>query len=250
MKPYTYLVKHKPTGKVYYGLRTANKVDPINDLWNEYFTSSKKVHNLIEETGKDSFEVEIRQTFDSVEKAIAWESKVLRRCNVLEKDIWLNGNIAGYFLPTEEIRSKISQYHKGKPKSEEHRRKISIANKGKKNEYAKTDEYRKKMSILKSGSGNAMFGKKHSQETLEKISLKAKGRSAHNKGKPMSEEQKRKQSEIMSGRTITDDHKAKISATLKSKGLKRDKKDCPYCQKNVPVNILARYHGERCKSKS
>ena len=40
MKPYTYLIKHRPTGKVYYGFRSANKVDPEQDLWQHYFTSS------------------------------------------------------------------------------------------------------------------------------------------------------------------------------------------------------------------
>ena len=32
MKPYTYLIKHRPTGQVYYGVRSANKVNPQEDL--------------------------------------------------------------------------------------------------------------------------------------------------------------------------------------------------------------------------
>ena len=250
MKPYTYLIKHKPTGQMYYGVRTANKLDPINDLWKEYFTSSKKVHALIEETGQDSFEVEIRREFNTAEEAVAWEIKVLRRCNVLEDSRWLNANIAGHIPATKEVRAKISAFHKGRTKSEEHRKKISRANKGKKNDHAKTPEYRKMMSEMKTGAGNAMFGKKHSAETLAKISAIRKGQPAHNKGKPMSEEQKRKQSEIMRGRNISEEHKAKISAGLKAKNMKRNKKHCPYCQQDIPVNIYARYHGDKCKQKS
>ena len=54
MKPYTYLIKHRPTGKVYYGYRSANKVEPVEDLWKKYFTSSPKIQQLIEETGIDT----------------------------------------------------------------------------------------------------------------------------------------------------------------------------------------------------
>lgn len=250
MKPYTYLIKHKPTGLVYYGVRTANKVDASKDLWKEYFTSSKKVHTLLEETGHDSFEIEIRKEFDTAEQAIAWEIKVLKRCKVLEDERWINANVAGYILPTDEIRAKISQFHKGKTKSEEHRRKISEANKGKPNTHCKTDEYRKMMSNITSGSGNGMYGKKHSLETLAKISAKNKGKPAVNKGKPMSEEQKRKQSEIMSGRKQDPALVRQRAETLKAKQLKRERKECPHCKQLMPVNIYARYHGDKCKFKS
>jgi hypothetical protein len=108
MKPYTYLIKHKPSGLVYYGVRTANKVDATNDLWKEYFTLSKKIHTLIEETGADSFEFEIRKEFETAKQAVAWEVQVLKRCKVLEDSRWINANVAGYILPTEEIRAKIS----------------------------------------------------------------------------------------------------------------------------------------------
>ena len=102
MKPYTYLIRHKPTNRVYYGVRTANKHEPQEDLWHHYFTSSPKIQELIEETGQDSFDVEIRQVFESKEKAIAWETRVLRRCRVLEDERWINQNVAGYIVPTEE----------------------------------------------------------------------------------------------------------------------------------------------------
>lgn len=249
MKPYTYLIKHKPTGLVYYGVRTANKVEAENDLWKEYFTSSKKIHTLLEETGQDSFEIEIRREFDTPEQAIAWEIKVLKRCNVLHDERWINANVAGYILPTEEIRAKISQFHKGKTKSKEHRKKISLANKGKEKRPL-TEHEKETLSQIMSGEGNPMYGKKHSAETLEKISAKLKGRPSTQKGKPMSEEQKRKQSEIMRGRKQDPDVVRQRAETLKSKKLKRERKICPHCSKDMPVNIYARYHGDKCKFKS
>ena len=131
MKPYTYLIKHIPTNTVYYGVRSANIKEPQEDLWDDYFTSSPKVHALIEEYGKDSFVTEIRKVFETKEKAVAWETTVLRRCKVLEDSKWINQNVAGYIIPTEESRKKISDYHKGKPKSEEHKKHLSESQKGK-----------------------------------------------------------------------------------------------------------------------
>lgn len=194
MKPYTYLIKHRPTGKVYYGYRSANKTEPTDDLWKHYFTSSPKVQRLIEETGVDSFDVEIRRVFETKEQASAWETKVLRRCRVLEDDRWINQNVAGYILPTEESRKKISEAHKDKPKTEKHKQNLSKSQKGKPkvNSKNQTPEYRALMSKLKSGPNNPMYGKECTPERAAKIGAANKGKIPANKGVPMSEEQKAK----------------------------------------------------------
>jgi hypothetical protein len=232
MKPYTYLIKHRPTNRVYYGMRAANKVEPEQDLWQHYFTSSPKVQQLIEESGRDSFDIEIRRVFETKEQAVAWETRVLSRCRVLDDDRWINQNVAGYIVPTEESRKKISDFHKGKAKSEEHKEKIRQGNIGKKKP-PRTDEYRALMSKLKSGPNNPMYGKGCTEERARKISEANKGKAAHNKGKPMSEEQKQKLREAMSGRKVdpevlarriksqtgqkrTPEQRAKISAALRA----------------------------------
>ena len=166
MKPYTYLIRHRPTGKVYYGFRAANKTEPIDDLWKRYFTSSQKVQQLIEETGADSFDVEIRRIFETKEQAIAWETRVLRRCQVLKDDRWINQNIAGYIEPTEESRKKISDYHKDKPKTDNHKQKISESQKGSKRPWSKNN-----LPKDTKGKNNGMYGKHHSEETKSKIGL-------------------------------------------------------------------------------
>ena len=232
MKPYTYLIRHRPTNRVYYGMRAANKVNPEQDLWQHYFTSSPKVQQLIEETGQDSFDIEIRRVFETKEQAVAWETRVLRRCRVLEDDRWINQNVAGYIVPTEESRKKISDFHKGKAKSEEHKEKIRQGNIGKKKP-PRTDEYRALMSQLKSGKNNPRYGANVSEETRRRISNAKKGKQvAHNKGVPMSEEQKQKLRKAMLGRKVdpevlarriksqtgkkrTPEQRAKISEALK-----------------------------------
>jgi len=91
---YTYLIHHKPTNTYYYGVRWKNIKQcktPEEDLWIEYFTRSKRVKDLVEQYGKDSFEFQIRRKFNSVLAARKWETKVLRRMNVLSKPhTWLN----------------------------------------------------------------------------------------------------------------------------------------------------------------
>lgn len=248
MKPYTYLIRHRPTDRVYYGVRSANKVDPEQDLWHHYFTSSPKVQQLIEETGRDSFDVEIRRVFETREQAIAWETRVLRRCRVLEDDRWINQNVAGYIIPTEESRRKISEFHKDKPKSEAHKQNLSRSQKGKpkKSTVYQTPEYRALMSKLKSGPNNPMYGKGCTKERARKISEANKGRDAPNKGIPMSDEQKQKLRKAMLGRKV--DPEVVARRVAKQRGQKRVKRHCPHCDRNIAQGWYDR-HGNNCKSR-
>ena len=255
MKPYTYLIKHKPTGQVYYGFRGANTVAPEEDLWQKYFTSSKRVQQLIEETSVDSFDVEIRRTFDTQEQAVAWETKVLRRMRVLESNKWLNQNIAGYIIPSEESCKKISDFHKDRPKTEEHKQKLSKSQKGKPkiNSKNQTLEYKEKMSALKKGDKNAMYGKHHSKETRRKIG-EANKANGHMLGdnNPMrkvewTDERKQHMKNIRANRgPWTQEQKEKMAAKLR--GQKREKKYCPHCDRMIAVGWYNR-HGDNCKMK-
>jgi len=248
MKPYTYLIRHRPTGKVYYGFRAANKVDPADDLWKHYFTSSPGVQKLIEDTGADSFDTEIRRVFENKEQAVAWETRVLTRCKVLHDNRWINQNVAGYIVPTEESRKKISDYHKDKPKSEEHKQNLSKSQKGKskKSTAYQTSEYRALMSTLKSGSGNGRYGKEVSEETRRKISEAKKGKQvAHNKGVPMTDEQKQKLSERMKGRKVDPEVLARRVAS--QTGQTRPKLYCAHCDRHIATGWFHR-HGANCAS--
>lgn len=249
MKPYTYLIKHRPTGQVYYGVRSANKVEPHEDLWNKYYTSSPKVQKLIEETGKDSFDVEVRKVFETKEQAVAWESKVLRRCKVLHDSRWINQNVAGYIIPTEESNKKISDFHKDKPKSDEHKRNLSLSQKGKPklNSKNQTPEYRALMSKLKSGENNPMYGKGCTPERAANISAAKKGKPAHNKNVPMSEEQKAaiRATKAANPTKMSADSIARRSEKIR--GQKREKLFCPHCKRDISVGWYNR-HGDNCQS--
>ena len=247
MKPYTYLIKHKPTGKVYYGFRSANKVKPEEDLWKYYFSSSPKVQQLIEETGADSFDVEIRKTFETKEKAVAWETRVLRRCKVLENDRWINQNIAGYIIPTEESNKKISEYHKDKPKTEEHKKNLSKSQKGKPKNYVQTEEHRRKNSEANSGKNNPMYGP-CSKERAANISAAKKGKPAKNKGIPMSEEQKVKIRAAKASNPYKWDPETLAKRIASQTGQKRPKLYCEHCKRDIAQGWFHR-HGAACSSK-
>ena len=247
MKAYTYLIKHRPTGKVYYGFRSANTVDPEQDLWKQYFTSSKRVQQLIEGTGIDSFDIEIRRTFDTQEQATEWETKVLRRCKVLTDDRWLNQNIAGYIVPTEESRQKISEFHKDKPKTEEHKKKLSQVQQGSKRPWAKEN-----LPKDVTGSNNPMYGKQHSDETKRKISEanKAKGHMIGDKN-PMrkiewTEELRKSMGDRSRGTKWTKEAIEARSAKLR--GQKRQKIHCPHCDRDIASGWYHR-HGANCKNR-
>jgi hypothetical protein len=247
MKPYTYLIRHRPSGKVYYGFRCANRVEPHDDLWKHYFTSSPGVQKLIEETGADSFDTEIRRVFETKEQAVAWETRVLHRCKVLHDDRWLNQNVAGYIVPTEDSRKKISDYHKDKPKSIAHIQKMSAAQKGKskKSTVYQSEEYRQKMSIIKSGSGNGMYGKGCTPERAANISAAKKGKPAKNKGLPMTEEQKAKIRATKAANPTKMSPESIAKRLEKVRGQRRPKLHCEHCNRDIAVGWF-HLHGNNC----
>ena len=121
----------------------------------------------------------------------------------------------------EDTRLKLSSIRKGKPKSEEHKRKIkeskqniSEETKRKQSEAAKgrkvSDETKRKLSELNKGKvaseearkkqSEAQKGRKHSQETRKKISIANKGKSPSYSmlGKTHSEETKSNMKRIKS----------------------------------------------------
>ena len=144
--PYTYVIDC-PDGRKYYGVRYSEDSDPA-DLWVTYFTSSKEIHFMIDIYGKDQFSVKIRKIFDNKEKAITWESKVLRRLKVRTNFKWVNKTdnssippMYGSDNPSKrtEVREKISNSKIGKKRPDQSKRLLE-------NHHMKTEESRKKVS--------------------------------------------------------------------------------------------------------
>ncbi len=253
MKPYTYLIKFKPTGQCYYGSRFKNVrlgLLPEDDLMLNYTTSSHTINDLLNKHGLDAFEWEVRKVFDTPKQATEWESRVLSRCKVLENEKWLNGNVAGHILLTEEGRKKISEFHKGKPKTEEHKKNLSKSQKGKPkvNSKNKTPEYKELMSKLKSGINNPMYGKFHSDEAKKKIGeknrLHMQGENNPMKKVEWTQERREHMRQIRARRgDWTEEQKKAVAEKLR--GQKREKIHCPHCDRHIAIGWYHR-HGDNC----
>lgn len=98
--PYTYLLKCRTTGLLYYGVKYAKGCDP-KEFWKTYFTSSKSVHVLIEKYGLDQFDFEIRKTFIDEDSARKWERTVIKRMNMVYRDDFINKSCPGEFFGFE-----------------------------------------------------------------------------------------------------------------------------------------------------
>ena len=187
--PYTYYLYHPITGKKYYGVRYKKNCTP-EDLWNKYFSSSKIIKEMIKVYGINSFLYEVRRTFKTAKEARDWECKVLWKMKVVEKSDWINQN-----------------YGKSNP---------SMA--GKKHK----DSTLQLMSLKQKGSNNPMWGKTHTPEVRQKISI-------GNLGKIISAETKEKIGSKARGRKIsiekrhypTQEETEKRSKTNRERGHKR-----------------------------
>jgi hypothetical protein len=62
--PYTYILQFKETGHLYYGVRIANKVNPVNDLWVNYFSSSHIIKELIKNMEKNLLNIRFINLFN------------------------------------------------------------------------------------------------------------------------------------------------------------------------------------------
>jgi hypothetical protein len=179
MIPFTYLVKHIPTNRYYYGVKFKKGCHP-NDLWTKYFTSSKKVKGLIKKYGKKSFQFEIRKTFKTAQQAMAWEFKVLRRMKVVERKDFLNQSDNKRIDPKLLSKMRMGKGNPmyGKKMTEKHKLKIknTLIKRYKKIEHhtkgrKHTPAFLRFLSKINKGKNNKMYGVKMSKESRKKMSV-------------------------------------------------------------------------------
>lgn len=130
----------------------------------------------------------------------------------------------------EKSRIASKKYWENMSQEEyENRRKTAFGGNTFDRSYLSSPEYRKKMSIALSGENNPFYGKKHSEETLNKISSKLKGKTPWIKDKNHSLESKmlvkmnnpnRKTFITPDGLFLSGEDYAKITNKLTSNGIR------------------------------
>lgn len=178
--------------------------------WKQYLGSGTVIKQAIQKYGKENFHrtiIHICYSEDELNKAEYDLSIIL---NVVESDGWYNlvyggGTSCGWHM-SEETKEKIRQKRIGVTLSEETRHLLS-----------------RKLS----GEKNPWYGRKHTDEELEKMSANRKGKCAGENnywyGKHLSEETKLKISKSKTGKTASEETRRKLSEAhlgSKNKGAK------------------------------
>lgn len=98
----------------------------------------------------------------------------------------------------------------------------------------------------------AQIGRKRapfSQEWKEKLSAAKRGKNNNRYGVTVSEETRKKIGDKLRGKKQDPARVAARAEKQRSLNMKREKKLCPHCNREVAVNGYARWHGDNCKEK-
>jgi group I intron endonuclease len=154
---FIYLITNKNNGKLYVG-QTIN--DPIQRFMEHCWDVSRSVRplqNAIKKYGKDNFTIEVLAKATSLEELSQLEKHFIKELNTRNKDIGYNlteggEGVSGY-IPTKEVRERISLSQKKRFKD------------------------RPESNYMKGRVGelSPFYGKKHSEETIQIMSLSKLG---------------------------------------------------------------------------
>ena len=217
-----YLITNNLNGKKYIGQTT----QPIEARLYSHARNPhcRYLHNAIKKYGIESFSVEILDRCDNQESLDGSEISLISKFNTIAPNGYNIKSGGWKGILNEEARKRIGDFHRGKPRPDGVKLKISLSLMGDKHpRFGKrgfhhsedtkkkignshrgielSDEHKKKLSIAK-------MGRAVSLETREKIS-KA------NIGKPRSDIIRKKIAKAMSGKVASVETRQKISMALK-----------------------------------
>lgn len=209
---YFYLIRHKASGKFYAGSSYKKTCNP-DQFWKTYFTSSKIIQSIINDEGKDSFEIcfiSHRPNDDAKE----FEANFLDLVNAAADSFWINksNGYSKFYNPggapcSKETKDKISKSLRGRSLSDTHKLNLSMV-----------------------GMGRTSPNKNKAMSDKQKLAISesSKGKIAWNKGQSHSIKSK----ELMSMR-------AKTFIPI----------ICPHCNKSGNAGNMKRWHFDKCSSK-
>lgn len=220
---YVYKITFKETGEYYFGSRVANiKANrlPEKDLWNKYFTSSKKVKALIKKFGAEAFCAEIVFVNTDPEEVFWYEQYII-------KEHIQNRECLNDHFKDKESGHKIWSTHGKEPWNKG----LPSLTKG----VSRTPETIELMTRNRKGKNIGQIpwnkGKKnvYSTETLEKMGSSSKGKSGEKNG------------------FYGKNHSAETKAVLRE--MQKRQVECPHCGKIGGISIMKRWHFDKCHLK-
>ena len=157
-----------------------------------YAKKDTHFHNAIRKYGWQMFDWGILK--DGLTKPLAdfWEKHYIKEFNCVDNGYNMTEGGEGSIglVHTEKTRKKMSRTRKGVPKTDEHKQNISKA-------------------LM--GENHPSWGKSPSDETRDKMSKSQTGRKGGMLGKSHSKATKQRLSDVNKGKTLTDEHRKKIS---------------------------------------
>lgn len=170
-----YKITNKINGKKYIGVHST---DNLND---GYMGSGLSIKKAIKKYGIENFKKEILVDYDTPEVAYRLEKMLVNEDFIKRRDTY-NQNIGGIGGSVKgsrkspfkgKKRPEISERMKGHKLSNETKMKISKSNTGKAG-IKHTEEFKNHISELQQGENNSFYGKKHTDEAKQKMSLTSK----------------------------------------------------------------------------
>ena len=264
---YVYRITNKVKNKHYYGVRSC-KVIPKLDLGIKYLSSSvDKEFIRDQKENSKNYKYKIINIFNSRKEAMLFEIKLHDKFDVGINESFYNkakqtsDKFSIYGMKHNNTsKEKMSNAKKGKPSpnkgktfTKEHKEALSIAQKNRTDDRKISEETKKKISIANKGKkqseeqkqnkSKSMLGRKLPESTKENM------KKAHqNRSKDNEEKRCNKISEKMKGIKRSAETKEKMSSW--QKGVEKPKIQCPHCLKIGGIGPMKQWHFDNCRNKN
>lgn len=268
--PYTYLIGWKELRKFYYGVRYSKGCHP-SDLFVEYFTSSDIVKKTISEHGIPDI-IQIRKTFHDSRKARQWETKVLKKMNVVKRNDFLNQTdrqappiITSQMLQGTYVTAKgDTRTNKQKLGSKEQSKKMTGRASKKRIPITILGEnfvsFNAAIAALKIGISLGYFIRNNDVtscntiEEIERLRSDLRRESRKLSTYKHSDETRKKLSMSSIGKPgtrngVITSQETKNKLRIAHLGRKVETCECPHCLKRGGVNTMKRWHFDNCINK-